>query len=119
MNKMFRGEPLIEKRPWGEFRQFTNAEPVTVKIITLRRGEILSLQYHNKRSEFWRILKGAPELIIGEMSVQAHPGDEFTIPQGVHHRVSAINEDAEFLEISRGDFDEEDIVRIEDKYGRT
>ena len=112
-------KPFTEKRPWGEFRQLTDIEPVTVKIVTVKRGEILSLQYHNKRSEFWRILKGTPEVVIGKTSVRATSGDEFTVPLGVSHRVSAVDDDVEFLEISRGDFDEKDIVRIEDKYGRS
>ncbi|MEK7582178.1 MAG: phosphomannose isomerase type II C-terminal cupin domain [Patescibacteria group bacterium] len=116
---MSKKDPFTEKRPWGEFRQFASGEAVTVKIITVKHGESFSLQYHQKREEFWRILKGMPEVIIGETSTHARPGDEFTVPVAVSHRVSALNDDVEFLEIARGDFDENDIVRIEDKYGRS
>lgn len=111
-------EPFTEKRPWGEFRQFTKNESTTVKTILVRKGEALSLQYHAKRSEFWIILKGSPEITINEKVVVAKPGDEFVIPIQAKHRVRALDEDVEFLEIAEGDFDEDDIVRIEDAYGR-
>lgn len=111
--------PFTEERPWGYFRQFVSGEPVTVKIIKVKRGESFSLQKHSKREEFWKILKGTPEVINGETTERARPGDEFIVPIGALHRVSAIDDDAEFLEIARGDFDENDIERILDKYGRS
>lgn len=111
-------EPFTEKRPWGEFRQYTKNEPVTVKTIFVKNGEQLSLQYHKKRREFWKILSGTPEVTIGDYVVRAKTGDEFLVPKEAPHRVAAIDEDALFLEISYGDFDENDIVRIKDNYGR-
>ena len=107
------------ERPWGSFRQYTTGEPVTVKTIFIKKGESLSLQTHEKRSEFWHILKGTPEVTIGNRMARAKPGDEFEIVLGLAHRVSALEGDVEFLEISRGEFDEADIIRLEDKYGRT
>lgn len=107
-----------EKRPWGEFREFVKSTPVTVKTISVKAGESFSLQRHQKRSEFWRVLSGTPEITVGEVKTQAKSGDEFSIPAGTNHRVSAIGMDAEILEISLGEFEEDDIVRIEDKYGR-
>lgn len=112
-------EPFTEIRPWGEFRQYTEGEPVAVKTIFIKDGQSLSLQYHHHRVEFWRILRGTPEVIIGEEKTEAKPGDEFMIGIGVHHRISAVGGDVEFLEIARGEFDEADIVRLDDKYGRT
>lgn len=111
--------PFTEKRPWGEFRQFSEGENVTVKIITVKKGESLSLQKHNKRSEFWRILKGTPLITNGDETVEANIGDEFLIGIGVNHRVEARVDDVEFLEVSRGEFQEGDIERLEDKYGRS
>ena len=111
--------PFTVKRPWGEFRQYTADENVTVKTIITLGGERLSLQKHQKRSEFWHILKGTPEITIDDKKFLAKPGDEFNIPIGSLHRLSAVNsEDVEILEIARGDFDENDIERIEDNYGR-
>jgi len=118
MSKVSPELPFSEKRPWGEFRQFTDGEAVTVKTIFVQRGESFSLQDHQARSEFWRVLSGTPEITVGRAIVRAKKGDEFSVPIGVEHRVRALDDDVELLEISRGQFDEQDIVRLEDKYGR-
>ncbi len=110
--------PTTTKRPWGSFTRFTNNEVSTVKILNVNQGEILSLQYHNKREEFWRVIQGNPEIVLGEETKKASPGDEFFVSVGVKHRISAPENEVVILEISKGEFDEEDIVRIEDKYGR-
>lgn len=108
-----------EKRPWGGFEQFTQNVPSTVKIILVKKGEAFSLQYHHKRKEFWKILSGTPEVTVGDSVVRAKQGDEFKILPKTKHRVCSVDSDTEFLEISVGDFEENDITRIEDKYGRT
>jgi mannose-6-phosphate isomerase-like protein (cupin superfamily) len=110
-----------EERPWGNFRQFTKNELSTVKIITVRKGESLSLQSHTQRSEFWKILSGNGVIEIGDEKFEAKVGDEFTVPPGAQHRVSVGAEsgvDLAFLEIATGHFNEQDIKRFEDKYGR-
>lgn len=107
-----------EERPWGNFRQFTHNTPSTVKIIFVKKGEAFSLQYHNHRTEFWKILSGNPEVTVGESITKAQKGDEFKIPPKTKHRVRSTDTDTEFLEIAYGNFDESDIIRIEDKYGR-
>ena len=106
------------KRPWGFFRQFTQSEQSTVKLINVKDGQRLSLQYHLKRSEFWVVLVGNPKVTIGDMEKVAKVGDEFEIPQKAIHRIEAPDGDVQILEIAFGDFDEDDIVRIEDAYGR-
>lgn len=110
--------PETTKRPWGSFTRFTNNEPSTVKLLYVNHGEVLSLQYHNKREEFWKVIKGNPEITIGDEVVGAKEDDEFFIATGVKHRISAPENNVVILEISKGEFDESDIVRIEDKYGR-
>ncbi len=109
---------LKEERPWGGFEQFIHNIPSTIKIISVKKGEAFSLQYHNKRTEFWKIISGTPKVTIGESTVSAKEGDEFEIPPKTKHRVRSIDVDTKFLEISLGEFDEGDIIRIEDKYGR-
>lgn len=111
-------QPHTTHRPWGEFRQFAHNEPVTVKTILVKKGERLSLQYHAHRSEFWKILKGSPLITIGEEKHTAEAGDEFTVPVHMQHCIEALESDVELLEIARGTFDENDIVRLDDKYGR-
>lgn len=106
-----------EERPWGGFRQFTKNESSTVKLLTINAGEKFSLQYHNNREEFWRVMRGKGKVTIGEDEFQTKAGDEFTVPRKAKHRIQA-DSPMEVLEISFGEFDEGDIVRIEDVYGR-
>lgn len=108
----------IEDRPWGNFEQFCRNENCSVKIITVNPQSALSLQYHEKRDEFYRVLAGAGELVVGEETKAAGAGDEFWIPRHVKHRVVTRDQAVKILEISFGEFDENDIVRLEDKYGR-
>lgn len=110
--------PYTETRPWGEFRQYTAGESTTVKTIHVKAGESLSLQSHEKRSEFWVVLRGNPTITIGDLTVEAKEGDEFNVPVGTQHRIAASVADADILEISKGVFDESDIIRIDDRYGR-
>jgi mannose-6-phosphate isomerase-like protein (cupin superfamily) len=106
------------KRPWGSFRQFTKNEISTVKLINVQAGHKLSLQYHHRRNEFWVVIIGNPKITIGEEVHIAKARDEFEIPTEVLHRIEAPDGDVQILEISFGEFDEDDIVRIEDAYGR-
>jgi mannose-6-phosphate isomerase-like protein (cupin superfamily) len=115
---MQRMKKHIVEKPWGKFEQFTKQEPVTVKIITVNPNESLSLQYHFKREEFWKILSGTGEITIGDSVMQANAGDEYFIEKKQSHRIKADQVVLSMLEISFGDFDEEDIVRLEDKYQR-
>lgn len=110
--------PTTTKRPWGSFTRYTNNELSTVKLLHVNQGEQLSLQYHNKREEFWKVISGNPDIVIGDELHNAKEGDEFNIGVKVNHRISAPKDNVVILEIAKGEFDEEDIVRIDDKYGR-
>ena len=107
------------EKPWGNFRQFTHNSASTVKIITVTKNETLSLQSHTKRAEFWHVIFGSGTVQIDNEIHEAKTGDEYTISVGSKHRLSAADEGLTILEISTGDFDESDITRYEDKYGRT
>jgi len=107
-----------ETRPWGDFERLTHNELTTVKIITVQPNQQLSLQYHNHREEYWRILHGSGEVVIGDQTILAQKGDGFHIPKKAVHRMQTQDNTMVVLEISYGIFDEEDIVRLEDKYGR-
>lgn len=108
----------VKKRPWGNFERFTLNTPSTVKIITVNEGEAISLQTHHDRDEFWRVIKGTGIIHIGGADYNAHEGDMFFCKRGTEHRVTGGKGGTEFLEIAFGNFDEDDIVRIEDRYGR-
>ena len=111
-------KPFTIERPWGNFRQLTHNSLSTVKIISVSVNNILSLQYHNNRSEFWHIISGHPLVTVGGKIIKANPGDEFMIERLQTHRLEAKDDDVQVLEIAYGNFDEEDIIRTEDKYGR-
>jgi mannose-6-phosphate isomerase len=110
--------PICVSRPWGRFYQFTSNEPSTVKLLYIHKGEETSLQYHTHRREFWRIMQGSPKIIIGDATHYPHQGEEFVVEPGVQHEIAAPTDDVIILEISSGHFDEDDIVRIADKYNR-
>jgi mannose-1-phosphate guanylyltransferase/mannose-1-phosphate guanylyltransferase/mannose-6-phosphate isomerase len=108
-----------EDRPWGSFERFTHGELSTVKIITVLPGKRLSLQYHHKRAEFWRVLEGSGTVTLGDTECAAKVGDEFEIAVEMKHRLAGGEAGITILEIGLGDFDEADIVRVEDDFGRT
>lgn len=108
-----------EKRPWGEFTRFTHGQTSTVKIITVKSGEAFSLQKHSKRDEFWYVISGKGRIIHGDEIDEIESGKEYFIPRENLHRVEATDEDVKILEISFGEFEEDDITRLEDRYDRT
>ena len=109
---------LTVEKPWGRFEQFTHNELSTVKILSVNPNSSLSMQYHQKREEFWRVLSGHPIITIDKKVINASPDDEFMIRKGELHRIETKKDATAILEIAYGDFDENDIIRTEDKYGR-
>jgi len=107
-----------EDRPWGSFERFTLNEPSTVKIITVNSGEAFSLQKHKGRDEWWKILSGNGIVTVGGAKKSLSAGDMYFLPRGTEHQVEAGTASVVFLEIAFGEFDENDIVRISDRYGR-
>jgi len=107
-----------EVRPWGNFERFTLNEQTTVKIITLNPGEAFSLQTHAHRDEFWRVLSGSGTLTVGNLIHDTQPGETYFIKHGETHRAEGGPLGLTFLEIALGEFDEGDIIRLEDNYGR-
>ncbi|NNM83738.1 phosphomannose isomerase type II C-terminal cupin domain [Candidatus Parcubacteria bacterium] len=107
-----------EERPWGNFERFTLNEKTTVKIITINPREAFSLQTHKHRDEFWRVLTGSGIVRIDNKDSEARAGDTFFSPRHSEHRVTGGRDGIVFLEIAFGDFNENDIKRLEDRYGR-
>ena len=107
-----------EERPWGNFRRFTDNLLSTVKIITVNPNSELSLQSHMKRKEFWRVTRGDGIFEVDGQSLPVGVGSEQEVPIGIQHRMKAGPNGLEVLEIALGNFDEDDIIRYEDKYGR-
>jgi mannose-6-phosphate isomerase-like protein (cupin superfamily) len=107
-----------EERPWGSFERFTLNEQTTVKIVSVKEGEAISLQTHAHRDEFWRIIDGSGTVHIAGQDHTAKPGDTFFGRRGEEHRVEGGEGGLTFLEIAFGEFNEGDITRLEDRYGR-
>ncbi len=107
-----------EDRPWGNFERFTDNSLSTVKIITVNANQKLSLQSHTKRAEFWKVVGGSGIFQIGDERHNVSAGDEHNINIGEKHRMEAGNDGLVVLEIATGTFEENDIVRYEDDYGR-
>lgn len=111
-------KPYKEKRPWGDFITFSTNEKSTVKIITVNAHSALSLQSHTSRDEFWHIISGEGTLTIGDKKIPAKNGDEVFVPRQTKHRIETSSSNLVLLEISLGEFDENDITRFDDVYGR-
>lgn len=110
---------LHEDKPWGSFDQYTLNETSTVKIIKVRPGSRLSLQRHNKREELWIALDGGLDVEIDGDIRTLEAEERVVVPRGAVHRMgNASDRDLRMLEVSMGDFDEEDIERFEDDHNR-
>ncbi len=107
-------------KPWGLYTNLLEEEYTKVKKIVINPGESPSYQYHFKRNEVWIIVKGEAEVKIDDIVTQHKVGDIIKIPVEAAHQVSNIGKDElVFVEIQLGEyFGEDDIVRLEDKYGR-
>ena len=106
-------------KPWGGFEQYTHNLPSTVKIITVVPGGSLSRQYHHRRDELWVVLDPGARIELDGEVLSPGPGEKLYVPRGTVHRLSAGGEEpVRVLEVSFGEFHEDDIVRLEDVYGR-
>lgn len=110
----------IVHKPWGSYTNLLEEVYTKVKKILIKPGEAPSYQYHFKRSEVWVIVKGKAEVKIDGVIYQHEVGDIIKISKESKHQITNIgNEDLIFIEIQLGEsFEESDIVRVEDKYGR-
>lgn len=107
-------------RPWGGYQIVSTAPSAAVKLLTVAPLSRLSLQTHAKRSEKWIPLTAGASAVIGGDLVFLEPLKEYEIGVGVQHRlINAGLVEVTILEILYGEYDEDDIVRIEDDFGRT
>lgn len=107
-----------EKRPWGFFETLYESTSYKVKRITLNSNQSFSLQYHKQRWEDWIIVEGSGIINDGFEVRNCIVGDRFHIPPKNIHRATAGPEGLVFIEVQRGVCFEDDIVRIEDDFGR-
>jgi len=108
-------------KPWGWELIWAVAEQYVGKVLFVRAGESLSLQFHREKDESWYVESGRAELELGDAgqtilnSEIVGEGACFRYRPGTVHRITAL-EDTTILEVSTPHLD--DVVRLEDKYGR-
>ena len=110
----------IEKRPWGNYHIIANGDDYQIKEINVLSKRKQSLQKHKYRSECWQIIKGEAKVYLEEKIFNLSKGDTIFIAKGKKHRIENIGKkDLTLVEIQMGKrIFEEDIIRIEDDYGR-
>lgn len=130
---------FLENRPWGTFLNFGNNIKCTAKVLEIKPGGALSLQFHNHRAQHYYLadeinIYYSDEPVPDDMRdiggiywwfkkhlcfQRGKPGDQFYFDKRVVHRaVNITNKLARIFEVAYGENDEEDIVRLEDLYGR-
>jgi mannose-6-phosphate isomerase len=109
-----------EERPWGSFTVLDDAWDHKVKRIVVSPGKRLSYQRHDQRAEHWFIVSGRATVILEGREIEAGPGDSVDIGLGEAHRCeNRGTAPVVFIEVQHGSyFGEDDIVRLEDDFGR-
>ena len=110
----------ITKCPWGSFEVLSEAPDHKVKRIVVEPGGCLSLQLHNKRSEHWFVVAGFGVAIVDGKEKSLRAGSSIDIPTKAKHRVqNSSDENLIIIEVQTGEYcGDDDIERLEDKYGR-
>ena len=107
-------------RPWGHYTVLADEDDHKVKRIVVAAGRRLSYQRHSKRSEHWFVVRGVGTVTLDGAAIELGEGDAIDVPCGVAHRIE--NTGAEplvFVEVQHGSyFGEDDIVRLDDDFGR-
>ena len=113
--------PKYDERPWGTFTVLDEADTYKVKRIEVYAGKRLSYQMHAKRAEHWYIVAGVANVTLDGNDILLKAGQAVDIPQGTAHRIeNPGNETMIFIEVQRGTyFGEDDIVRLQDDFGRS
>ena len=110
-----------ESRPWGSYEILTSGPGFQVKRLTVKTESRLSLQWHRHRDETWVVARGTAKVTVGDEEFTLGRGQSVFVPRNVHHRIENISsvEPLEIIEIQTGDYlGEDDIVRVEDDFGR-
>jgi mannose-6-phosphate isomerase len=115
-----RAEDTLVEKPWGYEVRWAVTDRYVGKILHVRKGEALSLQYHERKDECLLVVRGCVDTEIGgdDGALKTHrmrEGDSVHLTPGTRHRLTAV-EDTDIYEVSTAEMD--DVVRLEDRYGR-
>ena len=107
-------------RPWGFYEGVESGDGYQVKRIRVDSGARLSMQMHRRRSEHWVVVRGRAEIVCDDIERTLSPDESIRIPVGSRHRISNPGPDPlDLIEVQIGDYlGEDDIIRIEDDFGR-
>jgi mannose-6-phosphate isomerase len=120
MPEIKRADESRVDKPWGYEIRWAVTGRYIGKILHVNKGQALSLQYHERKDEWLLVSEGAVDMEIGPLEgrlekVRMGKGDSVHIPPRTRHRVTAV-EAADIFEVSTAEID--DVVRLEDRYGR-
>ena len=123
MKKTGRSESGLHRevfRPWGSYDSIDAGERFQVKRLTVKPGAVLSLQLHRQRAEHWIVVKGQARITRGDEVFLLSENESTYIPFGTVHRIeNPGSEPLQIIEVQSGSYlGEDDIVRLEDHYGR-
>ena len=112
--------PRFDQRPWGTFTVLDEADGFKVKRIEVLPGKRLSYQKHAQRAEHWVVVKGTAKVTLDDTDIMVNAGEAIDIAIGAAHRVENPGvETLVFIEVQRGGYlGEDDIVRLQDDFGR-
>ncbi len=107
-------------RPWGRYENLLERDDHKIKEIIVNPGGRLSLQKHQRRAEHWTLVSGEAMVTVGATESLLKPGQSVDIPRGAVHRIMNPGDiPLVLVEVQMGDyFGEDDIIRLEDDYGR-
>ncbi|MGH2365231.1 MAG: phosphomannose isomerase type II C-terminal cupin domain [Chloroflexota bacterium] len=113
--------PEFDRRPWGAFTVLDEGAEYKVKRLEVDPGKRLSYQKHHRRTEHWMIVAGVGKVTLDGRERLLHTGETVDVELEQAHRMENPGIDPlVFIEIQRGDYlGEDDIVRLEDDFGRT
>ncbi len=113
--------PQFDQRPWGTFQVLDGGDTYKVKRLTVDPGQRLSYQYHHRRAEHWVVVTGTAHVTLDDVVHEVPAGQAVEIATGVKHRIENRGDTVvTFVEVQTGDyFGEDDIVRLDDDYGRS
>jgi len=111
---------LTVQRPWGSYTVLEDAADCKVKRLIVKPGQVLSLQRHQRRSEHWTVVSGSAKVRVGDATFLLHRNESVFVPMQTLHRLeNPTDQDIALIEVQCGDyFGEDDIERLEDRYGR-
>ena len=107
-------------RPWGWYETISEAPGNKIKRIGVLPGQQISLQKHARRAEHWVVVQGTALVTLGETTLKLAQGQSCDIAIGQVHRLANTTDAlVEIVEVQFGDYlGEDDIVRLQDDYGR-